>query len=91
MFAIFVSSILLSAILIVSFVAFVFKLGLFQSQGDYQGLRGSESMLSQFEMFNSPIIRESYAYGALGTWSGRLGLGTIQGILHEESKFFSNI
>jgi hypothetical protein len=80
-FAIFASSIMLSSVLIFSFIAFVFRNGFIQPNAAHQHTQNYELMHNYRGPFENATMWNNPG------WSGKFSMGAIQSILHEEGKF----
>jgi len=82
-FAIFASSIILSALLILSFMAFVFRMGF--------ATPGQAGQMSNYDLMHSIQGHLHNATWETPLWSGRFSIGAIHSMISEETKFFKNL
>lgn len=81
-FAIFASSILLSAILIVSFMAFVFRYGI-SPKSSYTG--------ANYNLINNLQTKFANSTWETQNWTGSFSFGSIGSLLSDETQYFKNL
>jgi hypothetical protein len=82
-FGIFASSVLVSSLLIISFVATVFRLGFVQPD--------PQNVSSNYDLIHTISGHLQNSSWETPGWSGKLSIGAIHDLLAEETKFFKNL